>query len=280
MADLYYQQGPAGFRRVNAHQQSRGNRIEHLTASTVVLAGLFFLVAFVHSTVGLGGGSSYTALLTLFGVQFTSIPTISLLMNIIVTSAGSLNFLRKHHGRFSLIAPFLITSLPLTYLGGSLRISRDIFYPILFLALLPIAYRVYFGQTVTPAWKIGFMLRLCLSLGAGAILGLLAGITGIGGGIFLVPVIILLELGSPREAAAAGSVFIWCNSVIGFVARLQHHPPAFGQLMPLAIAAAAGGWLGSFLGASKLDPGTLRKMLGAILLVAILFLGKELVTLW
>lgn len=253
--------------------------MEHLTATTYLLAGLFFFIAFFYSTVGLGGGSSYTALLALFGIRYTTIPTISLLMNIVVTSAGSLNFLLKRHGRFSLIAPFLVTSLPLTYLGGSLRISREFFYLLLFLALMPIAYRIYFGRTVAFPWKAEPVVKIGVSLLVGAVLGFLAGATGIGGGIFLVPVIILLGFGTPREAAAAGSVFIWCNSVIGLAARVQSHPPDLSQIIPLAVAVAAGGWLGSFLGASRLAPATLRKILGVILLAAMLFLGKELITL-
>lgn len=257
----------------------REHDIGHIPVSIYWVSGLFFLIAFFYATVGLGGGTAYTALLTMFGFPFTAIPTISLSLNLLVTTAGSANYLVRRYGRFDLIAPFLFTSLPLAYLGGALHVSREIFFLILFLTLIVIAYRIYFGKISFDSPNPGRTGKIVLSLLVGAVLGFLAGVTGIGGGIFLVPAIILLGLGTSREAAAAGTVFIWCNSLIGLVARLQYHHFDFSQIFPLAIAVTIGGSLGSYLGATKLSPDSLQKLLGIIILIAIFFLGRELLSL-
>ncbi len=104
--------------------------------SPYFLAVLFFLVALTYSSVGLGGGSSYTALMAVLGVSTLAIPLISLSLNIFVTTIGSFNFIRNRHARIKLILPFLISSIPMAYLGGALRLPKEIFYWILFISLI------------------------------------------------------------------------------------------------------------------------------------------------
>jgi uncharacterized membrane protein YfcA len=249
--------------------------MEELIISPYLLAALFLIVAFIYSAVGLGGGSSYTALMAIFGVNFIAIPTISLSLNIFVTSIGSFNFFRKKHVRLRLILPFFISSVPMSYLGGSLKIQKEIFYWILLVSLIFIALRIYVWENTSFKLNISKAGQVIVSLLAGSILGLVAGSAGIGGGIYLVPLIIILGLGSEKEAAACGAIFIWFNSLSGLIARFQYNLVDIRQYIPLIIAVLIGGWLGSYLGSSKLQPRTMQKVLGIIILVAIAFLIKK-----
>jgi uncharacterized membrane protein YfcA len=249
--------------------------LEELIVSSYVLALLFFVVAFSYSSVGLGGGSSYTALMAIFGVSFLSIPSISLSLNLLVTSVGSLNFVRKKHARIRLILPFFVTSIPMSYLGGSLRLPKQLFLGILLITLILVAIRIYFWESISLKINIGKAQQIVLSLIIGSVLGLLAGIVGIGGGIYLVPLIIILGLGSEKEAAACGAIFIWVNSLSGLIARSQYNPIDLNEFVLFVIAVLIGGAWGSFMGSSIFAPKTMQKILGAIILVAIVVLTKR-----
>ncbi len=239
------------------------------------MAALFFIVAFIYSSVGLGGGSSYTALLTLFGVSTLAIPMISLSLNVFVTSVGSFNFIRKGHARFKLILPFLISSIPMAYLGGALKVPKELFYWVLLISLVFVALRIYIWQDTTIKLNIDQKGKILLSLVSGSVLGLLSGIVGIGGGIYLVPLIIIFGLGSQKEAAACGALFIWLNSVSGLLARFQYNSINLSDYIPLIAAVFAGGILGSFMGAVKFSPKVMEKVLGTVIIVAIVFLLKK-----
>ncbi len=246
-----------------------------IMAPPYFMAGLFFIVAFIYSSVGLGGGSSYTALMAIFGMNTMEIPLISLSLNLFVTSVGSYNFIRNKHARIKLIFPFLISSIPMAYLGGALKLPKDIFYWILLISLVLVALRIYVWQNTAIKLKIDQKMRIIISLIIGSVLGLVAGIVGIGGGIYLVPLIIILGLGSEKEAAACGAVFIWLNSLSGLLSRLQFNSIDLTSHIPLIAAVIVGGTLGSFMGSFKFSPKVMEKTLGAIILVAILFLIKK-----
>ena len=245
--------------------------------STDILVVLFFIVALAYSSVGLGGGSSYTALMAVFGVSTMAIPMVSLTLNLCVTSIGSFNFIRNRHARINLILPFLITSIPMAYLGGSLKLPKDAFYWILFISLVFVAARIYFWQNIAIELNIDKKKKLIVSLISGSILGLVAGIVGIGGGIYLVPLIMVLGLGTAKEAAACGSIFIWLNSLAGLISRLQHNSIDLTAYTPLIAAALAGGAIGSFMGSYKFSPRTMERVLGGVIIVAIIFLGKKII---
>lgn len=250
--------------------------MEDLIISPYVLALIFLVISFSYSSVGLGGGSSYTALMALFGVHFVAIPTVSLTLNIFVTTVGSFNYVLKKHARARLIVPFFVSSIPMSYLGGTFRLQKDTFYWILLITLIFVALRIYVWQQTTLKLNIGKAGQIVLSLLSGSVLGLVSGIVGIGGGIYLVPLIIILGLGSEKEAAACGSIFIWVNSLSGLIARLQYHVTELTEFVPLIIAVLIGGTLGSYLGATGLKPATMQKILGAIILVTIFFLARKL----
>lgn len=249
--------------------------MEVFYTSPFFLAGLFFVVAFIYSLVGLGGGSSYTALMAIFGISPLAIPMISLLLNLLVTSVGSYNFIRNKHADLKLILPFLIPSIPMSYLGGALKLPKEIFYWILLITLIIVAVRIYVWQNTVINIDINRSGKIIISMLAGSILGLFAGIVGIGGGIYLVPLIIILGMGTEKQAAACGAIFIWLNSLFGLLSRLQYNSIDLSNYIPLFIAVLVGGTLGSFMGSFKFPPRVMEKILGAVIIVAILFLAKK-----
>lgn len=247
-----------------------------LSLSIWFLAGVFFLVAFAYSSVGLGGGSSYTALLAIAGAGVLTIPMVSLTLNLIVTAVGSVNFIKNKHARIGLILPFLISSIPMAYLGGALHLHKTFFYGILLTSLIFVALRIYVWDQLSFKLEITARRKFIISLFAGAVLGLLAGVVGIGGGIYLVPLILMLGLGTQKEAAACGAIFIFLNSVSGLIARLQHNSIDIMEFIPLIVAVIVGGLVGSWMGAAWLKPRTMEKILGGIVVVAIVFLTRKL----
>ncbi len=249
--------------------------MDMIITSPYFLAFLFFIVAFTYSSVGLGGGSSYTAIMSIFSINTLAIPIISLSLNIFVTSVGSFNFIRNKHAKIKLLLPFLITSIPMAYLGGSLKLSKEIFYWILLVSLVFVVVRIYIWQDTTIKLNIGKKEKLIISLISGSVLGLVSGIVGIGGGIYLVPLIIVLGLGTEKEAAASGAIFIWLNSCSGLLSRLQYNSIDLTNYIHLIVAVLAGGSLGSFMGSFKFQPKVMEKMLGAVIIVAIFSLMKQ-----
>jgi uncharacterized protein len=245
--------------------------------SIYLLAILFFGVALIYSSVGMGGGSSYTAIMAILSFNVLAIPLISLILNLLVTTIGSVNFMRNHHARFRLILPFLISSIPMAYLGGAMTFPVIYFEWILLLSLILVAARIYLWDNTSVSLQLSERGKLLISLVIGSILGLIAGIVGIGGGVYLVPVIIILGLGTAKEAAACGAIFIWLNSISGLVSRLQFNHIDIFQYWPLLIAVFIGGSLGSYLGSFKISSKSIDKLLGIVVLIAIVLLGKKLV---
>ena len=249
--------------------------MEYMIISPYALSLLFCVVAFAYSSVGLGGGSSYTALMAILGVSTVAIPMISLTLNLLVTAVGSANYIRSGHARLRLLLPFLVSSIPMSYLGGSLQLPKELFYWILLASLFFVALRLYVWKRTTIKLNISRTGKTALSLAAGSVLGLIAGIVGIGGGIYLVPLIIVLGLGTEKEAAACGAIFILVNSFSGLIARLQFNSIDLDQIILPIIAVIIGSASGSFMGAVKYRPQTMQKVLGAVILVAIVFLTRK-----
>ena len=244
--------------------------------SAFLLPLTFLVVALVYSAVGLGGGCAYVPLLVLSGADHQQLPTIALSLNLVVTSVGIYNFRRRNHIRLNLIWPFLVTSLPLVYLGGSLQLSRVTFLWLLFITLLFVAGRIYLWREITFNLHFNEHWRLAIMLASGAALGFIAGTVGIGGGILLVPLLILLGLAGEREAAGAGTVFVWVNSAVGLISR--YHRGVFDPVLiaPLAVAVIVGAAIGSYLGAARFKPRTVQLVLGVVVLAALVSVGGQL----
>ncbi len=246
--------------------------MEELIISPYLLALLFLIVAFAYSSVGLGGGTSYTALLAVFGASYVVIPTISLTLNVLVTAVGSWVFLRHRHGRLRLIAPFLVTSLPFAYLGGMLDFSPEQFYVLLVLTLAAVAARIFLWKDPRVGVDLRRGQQLALASGLGALIGFVGGSVGFGGGIFMVPLAVLLGLGTEREAAACGAVFTSVTSVSGLLARVQHHPVDWSAVLPLVVAVLLGGVVGARMGSRRLTPRAMQRVMGAVVVVAAVLL--------
>ncbi|MFQ6611699.1 MAG: TSUP family transporter [Fidelibacterota bacterium] len=242
-----------------------------------LLSILFFFVALLYSSVGLGGGSSYTALMAITGVDHRLIPTISLTLNLVVTSLGVFHFWRNGYGRLGLILPFLVTSVPMAYLAGSMNLSRTIFLGLLLATLCLVVIRIYFLSRLQFSLDLKGLSRWAVIVGLGALLGFVAGAVGIGGGIYLVPLLIMFRLASEKEAAATGTIFIWVNSLTGIIARFQWGAYDLPFMVPLLVAVIVGGFAGSYFGAVRFRPQTIQKVMGIVVVIAIIILGKRLI---
>ncbi len=236
----------------------------------------FFFVALLYSSVGLGGGSSYTAILAIAGVAPAIIPTTSLALNVIVASLGLASFTRAGYFRPKLILPFLLVSMPMAYLGGQLVLPERIFQWLLLGTLVAVAARIYLVGELHSGLELAAGGRLAVCLALGAVLGFVAGAVGIGGGIYLVPLLVFLNLASEREAATAGAVFVLLNSLAGLLPRIQTGALEASWLLPLGIAVLAGGVLGSYLGSVRFKPRTVQRVVGAVVLLAIAVLLRRL----
>ena len=219
------------------------------------LTGLFAVVALIYASVGFGGGSTYTALLGLWGVDYALIPIISLLCNIIVVTGGSIRFVRAGLVKWPQIMPLLLVSAPLAFIGGLVPLKQWLFLLILGSALLLSAVALVVQPDRMAPQRITKRGLLLLSGGV----GLLAGLSGIGGGIFMAPVLHLIRWSNARRIAAFASIYILINSVTGLAGQLIKAGPhslvePAGQYWPLLIAVLVGGQIGSMLGMKILTP--------------------------
>ena len=246
--------------------------MEQLLISPTLLAGLFFAAAFLYGSVGLGGGSTYAALLAVFGAGHRAIPPVTLTLNLVVTVVGAFHYIRAGHADFKLIIPVVAASMPMAFLGGYIEVEAALFYPLLAAVLALVAARIFLWSHVQMSVKWNRSLRWPALIGLGATIGFVSGMVGIGGGIFLVPLILILGLGDAKAAAATGAMFVFLNSASGLVGHLQHYVPEWSTIVPMAVATAAGGFLGAWLGANRFSRRRVQKMLGVVVIIAVVLL--------
>ena len=237
----------------------------------------FGVVALVYASVGLGGGSAYTAMLLLWGISFDVIPTTSLALNLVVTTLSAATFLRSGQLQISRVWPYILLSIPAAYVGGALILPKEVFLWLLMITLVIVAVRIYLWQPPAEMALREQPHRVAIALGMGAALGFLSGAVGIGGGIILVPAIILLSLGPHKEAVAVGSVFVWVNSLAGLISRLQRGAVDIELLLSLVVVVGIGGLVGAYLSAYRWEQATLQRVLGLVVLAAVFSIGKQLI---
>ncbi len=232
----------------------------------LLLALGFLVIATLYASIGFGGGSSYTAALAAVGVATTMVPILSLSCNLIVSAGGVWCFQRRQHLNGPLVWPFLVSSVPAAFLGGRIPIDADLFLALLGLSLLAAAASLLFSP---PRRESFHRVRLPVALAVGALLGLLSGVVGIGGGIFLAPTLLVLGWGRPKEVAATAAVFIFVNSLAGLAGQLTKSHPADlpTLLLPLALAVLIGGQIGSRLGSGRLPPLLIRRATGLLVMI-------------
>tara|TARA_Y100000590_G_scaffold461302_1_gene622568 strand:+ start:944 stop:1696 length:753 start_codon:yes stop_codon:yes gene_type:complete len=235
----------------------------------LLLAILFFVAAILYSSVGFGGGSTYLALLLIWGVPYSIFPVIALCCNIIVVSGNCFNYIRTGNLNLKLLIPYLIGSIPLAFYGGSLNVEKKLFEVFLFMVLLVAGISLLINFKSYDGNKESYKkIPLYFSITTGGILGFISGVVGIGGGIFLSPIFFLIRAGSPKQIVTAASLFILINSIFGI----------FGQLMKntvlneitsywfLLLAVLIGGQLGNFLNL-KIFPARILALVTALLVL-------------
>ena len=216
----------------------------------IILSILFFITAILYSSVGFGGGSTYLALLLIWDVPYLIFPIIALLCNIIVVSGNSFNYIRAGNHNFKLLLPFLIGSVPLAFLGGTLKIDKDIFEILLFFVLSIAGFLLLINnKSYENNNSIVKRLNFIISLIIGSVLGLISGIVGIGGGIFLSPILFLLKAEKPKIIVTTASLFILINSISGILGQLtkENILTELSNYIPLFICVFIGGLLGNYL---------------------------------
>ena len=233
------------------------------------LAIAFFVTALLYAAVGFGGGSTYTALLVLADTDYRAVPILSLLCNILVVSVGTWRFARAGHLDWQRSWPLFLLSVPAAWLGGRLQIGETLFVGLLglslFVAGLLMLWQPYWQREAAAPRRARWIEPL-----AGGVLGFLAGVVGIGGGIFLAPLLYLLRWGAPRAIAATCAAFILVNSIAGLAGQASKGLGAAGAVMAdhglLFPAVAVGGFIGSGIGAKRIDPKWVRILTALLIL--------------
>ncbi len=229
-------------------------------------AAAFFVVALLYSSVGHAGASGYLAVMALLQVAPASMRPAALILNILVATLGARNFIGAGHFTPSLAWPFLVTSIPMAFLGGRLELPVDIYRSVIGVVLLLSAIRllVQLRQEDRP----GSPPSVVVAMAVGAALGFLAGLTGVGGGIFLSPLLLLAGWADLRTTAATSVVFILANSVAGLLGQVGSLDALPAGLPIWAIAVVAGGAAGSWLGSRRLASPAIRLTLAVVLVTA------------
>tara|TARA_B100000287_G_scaffold2745_1_gene2712 strand:+ start:645 stop:1394 length:750 start_codon:yes stop_codon:yes gene_type:complete len=216
----------------------------------IILSILFFITAILYSSVGFGGGSTYLALLLIWDIPYFIFPVIALFCNIIVVTGNSINYILAGNHNIKVLIPFLIGSIPLAFIGGTLIIDKEIFEILLFIVLsiaglLLLLNNKSYGEKKIIIKKINFFISIII----GSILGFVSGVVGIGGGIFLSPILFLFKADSPKNIVTNASLFILINSISGVFGQLSKENiiNEISPYWPLFFAVLVGGLFGNFL---------------------------------
>ena len=215
-----------------------------------LLAILFFVTAVLYSSVGFGGGSTYLALLLIWGIPYFIFPVAALSCNIIVVSGNCFNYIRAGNLNLRLLIPYLIGSIPLAFLGGSLPLEKTFFEILLFLVLVTAGTLLLFNfKSYDDREESYRKVSTLVSILIGAALGFISGIVGIGGGIFLSPILFLIKAGRPKHIVTTASLFILINSIFGIIGQLTKNTVLVEVLNYWYLLAAVliGGQVGNFL---------------------------------
>lgn len=222
----------------------------------------------LYASVGHAGATAYLAAMALFGLAPEVMRPTALALNVLVASIGAFKFYRAGHFSWPFFWPFAVASVPFAFLGGSLALPGALYRIILGLVLLYAAFRMVSLKPLGSLPEELKRLPLIPAMIIGGTIGLLAGLTGIGGGIILSPLIIFFGLGTPRQAAGISAMFILVNSLAGLLGQL----PAVENFHPWlpfwAVAATLGGWFGAEYGSRRLGNLILLRLLAIVLVIA------------
>lgn len=232
----------------------------------IILYGLaFFVIAFLYAIVGHGGASGYLALMAIFNFNVGVIKPTALILNLLVSFIAFVSFYKAKHFKSSMLLPLVITSIPFAYLGSIIPVSDDLYKKLLAVVLLIAVARILFlnksnSNGPTPKWY-------WLSL-TGAIIGLVSGMIGMGGGILLSPLLLLMGWSTQQQTAALSAIFIFLNSAAGMVGQFKKGFELDQSTYAIIVFVLLGGWIGAYLGSKKLQSNQLKFILATVLIVA------------
>ncbi len=238
---------------------------------TIIIHSLVFIIALLYASVGFGGATGYLAVMSLFGIEPQVMASTALVLNVIVASISFVTYFRAGHLRRDLLLPFIVTSIPAAFIGGSFKLADHIYSILLYTVLTFVAIRLlFFSKTVDMEHAARNTPPFWLASIIGLIIGLLSGMVGIGGGIFLSPIILYARWGNSKQAATVAAAFIVLNSISGLFGRLTGGTFAFDtfsiSLIPFGVIGALAG---SWIGAQRISNLNLRRVLGIVMSFAV-----------
>ena len=247
----------------------------------IILSILFFITAILYSSVGFGGGSTYLALMLIWDIPYYIFPIIALFCNIIVVFGNSINYVRSGNLNVKLLLPYLLGSIPFVFFGASIEISKNLFEILLFL-ILAVAGILLFIESYFLKNK-EFKLKkisIVFSIIIGSIIGFFSGMVGIGGGIFLSPILFLIKAGYPKQITAAASLFIFLNSLFGIAGQLTKNIvfDEFLNFWPLFLTVLVGGQIGNLLNIKFLSNKTLALVTSLLVIFVAARMGLRLLS--
>ena len=245
----------------------------------IILSIFFFITAILYSSVGFGGGSTYLALMLIWDIPYYIFPVIALFCNIIVVSGNSINYIRSSNLSFNLLIPYLIGSVPFAFFGASISIGKEFFEVLLFVILVIAGIFLFIESKSFNNNDIRInQVPKILSIIIGSAIGFISGIIGIGGGIFLSPILFLMKAGYPKQIAASASLFILINSIFGVAGQLTKDIvfDEFLNFWPLFVAVLTGGQIGNFLNIKFLSNKTLAIITSLLVIFVAIRMGFRL----
>ena len=246
----------------------------------IILSIFFLITSILYSSVGFGGGSTYLALMLIWEIPFFIIPILALCCNIIVVSGNSINYVRSGNFNLKLLFPYLLGSIPFAFFGASISISKELFEITLFviLSIAGIFLLIESKSFNNDQIKLNSIPKV-VSIFIGSIIGFISGIVGIGGGIFLSPILFLMKAGYPKHIATTASLFILINSIFGVAGQLTKDIvfDEFLNYWPLFLCVLAGGQIGNFLNIKLLSNKTLALITSVLVIFVAIRMGIRLI---
>jgi len=235
----------------------------------LALAAAMLVAAFAYASVGHGGASAYLAALALAGVAPAEMRPIALALNILVSAIGTWKFQRAGYFRWRLFWPFAIVSIPLAFLGGAIVLPGHTYKILVGVVLVYAAWQLWMSARLGDEIRTPREPPLAWAMAVGAVLGLLSGLTGVGGGIFLSPLLLILGWAGTKQTSATSAPFILVNSIAGLAAGFTMKSAALpSQIWILAAAVLVGGWFGAEYGSRRFANPAVRRILALVLALA------------
>ncbi len=235
----------------------------------LLLACAMLVAAFVYASVGHGGASAYIAAMALAGIAAAEMRPIALTLNILVSALATYKFWRAGHFRWRLFWPFAAISIPFAYLGGAITLPGNLYKIVVGVVLIYAAWQLWRSGRAGEEMKAVREPAVPLAMAIGAAMGLLSGLTGVGGGIFLSPLLLMLGWAGTKQTSAVAAPFILVNSVAGLAAGFIAGTAVLPEsIWALAAAVLVGGWLGAEYGSRRFANPVVRRVLAVVLAVA------------